>query len=333
MNKRIKNDTCINILMAKLDGTDLKILAKLDLNARTTAADIGRSLDMTKSSVLNNINNLEDKGIIQKYVSIINFFKLDYLSHRISMKFQHVNRKIEDEMLEYLKNSHLSWLCSRTRGKYDVICLFWSLNHQQLSDFWNDFLTKYRGYIKIADVVPHYFVTCAPLPFTKHQYKEAKEADLQINGRIEIDQTDRMILKIISSNARTPLANIGEVVGLSPNAIKYRMDNLIEKKVILGFKPFIDMKKLGYSTYKVDLNLNSFNNRLKIENYIRENPNTYSMIGTIGGSDIQIKAFSKKTDQLYEMLDGISDEFPDDILDHEFLEYPKTVKHNTMPDF
>jgi hypothetical protein len=103
--------------------------------------------------------------------------------------------------------------------------------------------------------------------------------------------------------------------------------------VISGFRPFVDMKKLGYSSYKIDINLNTYANKKEIEAIIRSNPSTYSMIKTIGGSDIQLKTFSRKTDQLYEMLDGINDAFSDDVAYYEFLEYPQSVKHITMPEF
>jgi DNA-binding Lrp family transcriptional regulator len=318
--------------MSKLDGTDLKILAQLDRKTRASAAEIGRELNLTKSAIGYSMAALEEKGIILKYFALIDFFKLGYLSHRISMKFQNINRKKEEEIIKFLKNSQLSWLLSKTRGKFDVICLFWSKSHKQLSDFWIDFLSKYRSYIRETEVVPHYSVSNAGLPFTR-EHTQAQDMEIKQSDFVEIDKTDRLILQILSNDGRASLSDIGKQVGLSSSAIKYRIDNLIEQKVISGFRPFVDMKKLGYSSYKIDIHLNTYSNKKEIDSMIRKNPSTYSMIQTIGGSDIELKAFSKKTDHLYEMLDGINDAFSDDVAYCEFLEYPQSIKYNTMPEF
>ncbi len=55
-----------------LDATDLSILQALQANARTSNAEIARKLDMAPSAILDRIRKLEQRGVIEGYLTRIN---------------------------------------------------------------------------------------------------------------------------------------------------------------------------------------------------------------------------------------------------------------------
>ncbi len=55
-----------------LDATDVAILELLQANARISNADIARQLDMAPSAILDRIRKLEQRGVIEGYVTRIN---------------------------------------------------------------------------------------------------------------------------------------------------------------------------------------------------------------------------------------------------------------------
>jgi len=55
-----------------LDHTDLAILNQLQVNARTSNADIARQLGMAPSAILDRIRKLEQRGVIRGYTARIN---------------------------------------------------------------------------------------------------------------------------------------------------------------------------------------------------------------------------------------------------------------------
>lgn len=61
----------------------------------------------------------------------------------------------------------------------------------------------------------------------------------------ELDETDRAILNLLSSNARRTLVDIGERVSLSVPAVKRRIEKLEQLQVILGYTTKIDHAKVG----------------------------------------------------------------------------------------
>ncbi|AIF68470.1 transcriptional regulator [Palaeococcus pacificus DY20341] len=61
-----------------------------------------------------------------------------------------------------------------------------------------------------------------------------------------IDERDRIILDILSKDARTPFTEIAKVLGISETAVRKRVKSLEEKGVIKGYKVEVDPAKLGY---------------------------------------------------------------------------------------
>lgn len=63
-----------------------------------------------------------------------------------------------------------------------------------------------------------------------------------------IDDLDRSILALLRDDARASYAEMGDRVGLSPSAVKRRMDRMIADDVIQGFTVLIDPEVDGRST-------------------------------------------------------------------------------------
>jgi len=50
-----------------------------------------------------------------------------------------------------------------------------------------------------------------------------------------MDATDRQLLALLRSNARTPVAKLASALGVSRGTVQHRIDRLIADRVLLGF--------------------------------------------------------------------------------------------------
>ena len=61
-----------------------------------------------------------------------------------------------------------------------------------------------------------------------------------------IDETDHLIIDVLLQRARASLAEIGDEIGLSPPAVKRRIDRLESVGVIRGYTVIVDHALLGF---------------------------------------------------------------------------------------
>ena len=87
----------------------------------------------------------------------------------------------------------------------------------------------------------------------------------------ELDTKDRKILEQLELNARQSSSQIAKKVGLSKDAVLYRIKNLEERKIILGYHSVLNLSKLGFLSYKIMLSFRDIDSNIEtsIINYIK----------------------------------------------------------------
>jgi DNA-binding Lrp family transcriptional regulator len=91
---------------------------------------------------------------------------------------------------------------------------------------------------------------------------------------VTLDLKDRKILYILAQEARTPPSIIARQVGLSKDAVKYRIKQLEKKEVIYNYITEVDTESLGYTGYDLFLRFNMPpENEHKISDYFNSHPN------------------------------------------------------------
>ena len=66
------------MIKSKLDSIDVKLLSQLNVNARTSVAELARLLNMSAPSVSERLRRLEECGIIQNFTIEVDPKKLGY---------------------------------------------------------------------------------------------------------------------------------------------------------------------------------------------------------------------------------------------------------------
>jgi len=317
---------------SNVDELDLKILAELDRDVRAPVAGIARKTEASINTVKNRMGDLEQAGVIKGYSIMVDFSRLGYLCNRLYLKLQYANRKVEESMLEYLKQSpHCAW-CSHSRGKFDVAALLLSKSNVQFLAIWNEFKKSFKPYVREVALVNYYGDVMTCLPFTKEVYKDERR-QTGLNEKVEIDQKDRMILEMLCANGRIPFTSIGEAVNLTSTAVKYRVDQLIEKKVIVASKLKVDLEKLGYLNFKIDFDLDAFEEKEKLEQCILDKSFGPQVIRTSSWADVEAQLCVKSEKELDAGLHEIRDQFSEQLRGYEVYEFTDEVKNVYMPGF
>lgn len=63
--------------------------------------------------------------------------------------------------------------------------------------------------------------------------------------RIDFDDIDKGILKLLQDDARIPYAEMAQRLGVAESTIRYRLKRLLESKVITRLTALLDPRKIG----------------------------------------------------------------------------------------
>ena len=171
--------------------------------------------------------------------------------------------------------------------------------------------------------------------FLIKDYKKTDREIIYITGggkRIEINEIDLKILKLLSINPRIPTIELSKNLEISTNTVLSRINDLIQKDIIQAYRININFPKIGYHCYKVNINLNDYNERGKIINYIKYNPHLAMIDKAIGYYDLELDFWLKDINHLHDVMDDLTMKFSNDIRDYEYVHDPNLHKLLYIPE-
>jgi Lrp/AsnC family transcriptional regulator, regulator for asnA, asnC and gidA len=119
----------------------------------------------------------------------------------------------------------------------------------------------------------------------------------------QLDDLDQKILTILLQDGRTPYAEIGKLLHVSPGTVHVRIKKLTELGVIIGNHIEVDYKLLGYdicSFLGIYLEKSSYYNKVASE--LKKLPEVVSAHYTTGNYSIFAKLICKDTQHLRDIL-------------------------------
>ncbi len=139
---------------------------------------------------------------------------------------------------------------------------------------------------------------------------------------------DRKILKELFDNARTPFSIIAKRVGLSKEVVNYRVKKLIERGILIRFNAVIDVNRLGWQIYFINIRLRNIDGVIEEEiiKVMTNHPNIAQVLKCIGNYDLILKVFVKDYVEVNNLIKNIEIKFKTHIgsytIDYVEQEFP-----------
>jgi DNA-binding Lrp family transcriptional regulator len=321
--------------MVKIDSKDREILYQLDLDARQSFAKIGKKVGLSKTVVAYRVNKLIENGIIKTFYTVIDAFKLGYISFRIYLVYQYMTQEKEKEMIDYFTSQKLNWWTISAEGRFDLAVIMWVKDINDFYAFWEETLRRFRD-----NFLEQQFSVYIQLYTYRHSYllddvNKHDRTRFEITGggkQAVIDELDYKLLRLIAPHARMPVKEIAQRLDTTVAVINYRIKKLMKQEVIQGFRADIDFGKLGYQFFKTDIDLKDYKQRGKIINYAKTNPHLIRIDKSVGISDLEIEYHVQSLDQFHQIMKDLINKFPDVIKKYKYVYASKLHKMNYMPE-
>jgi len=318
--------------MVKLDKKDKRILTMLDENARYSNSQIARKVGLSKPAIEYRLNRIEKNSLLFEFYTVIDFTKLGYSQYKIYFKFQNTSLEDEKKIIEYWKKADNSIWVAQIRGNWDLAISVLAKTNLEFGKILNQFMNKFSRFILLKDVL---LTEYSPI-YAREYLTETKPSEFVygIPSKIyKLDETDKRILKELATNARISILNLSEKIHLTRDIINYRIKKLMKEKVIVQFRAYPNLQKLGINHYKVIFRTKNFDvvAENKIKQYVSSHKKVTQFLKLIGSWDLEIEFETENEDELYKILTEIRKEFSGIIRDFDILRITETFKYDYFP--
>ena len=306
--------------MKKVDLKDRKILYQLDINSRQSFSQIGKKVGLNRAIIASRVKKLQERGIILNFSTNFDYLKLGFISLRFYFKYQYVTHEIKKEIIDYFVKSKYSIIVFSLEGSYDLLVLVLVKNISDIYSFWKKTLQKYGKYFAQRVYSNYVGESIYRKSFLIDKEDNRTEFILKRGGKkVDYDNVDFQILKLLTDNARIPTIEIARKLNLTTKTINERIKRLIKSGIILQFDITIDWSKLGYEFFKIDFYLREYSKINQIVRYIGMNPNLVYVDYTIGYADLELEFYLRNIAQLHQIVEDLFKKFPSSIKNYTYF--------------
>lgn len=321
--------------MVKIDKKDKLLLYFLSLNSRISHTQLAKALRLSKNTVKYRIQRLKKEGVIDKFASVVNLSALDYTTFTMLLRF---NEDIYEkkEIIEYFRNHKLIDWAVTLSGQWDMFIElvvkdfdeFYKLVSEIIDQF-GEMLNTYEVFFSNDILRVEHLIT----DFYKDLKLRQDLPEKRTDKKFEIDQMDRKILNILNQDSSLSYSRIAKELNTSFDVVRYRIRQLLNKRIIIKFSAEISLKKLGYTEYLYRIKLknvslekmNSLKKRIQMHNSV-----TYAFFDISSFNLFFVCAF-KTADEMDHLSRSLRKNYAEIIDDQEYLLIKEQLLFNMFP--
>lgn len=319
--------------MHKLDKKDKKILFELDQNSRQPIKQLAKKTKLSRDVVAYRMKQLEKRGIIKNYVTIVDYTKFGYQIIRLYLKLQNTTPELEERIAQFFLQQKDNLTIYKTDGHYNFAIGFLMKDIRTYHECWMEFSKQYKMYI--ADTKFSVFLDF--IHYNRNYLVEKKHhvETIVSTGSFQpytYDEKDIKLLSYVEENSRISLLELAKKLNMTATGVKYKLKNLEKQKVIVAYKLLLDTSKLGYEYYKVDLELEDVNVIPALNQFIIQHPNVIYRDIAVGGSDFEFDCEFASPHDFYAFMEELKELFPQRIRSYHYYKALKIYKYSYFPE-
>lgn len=227
-----------------------------------------------------------------------------------------------------MNHKNLVWVFS-CDGAWDFGITLLAKSAMEFDGLMKDFLGKFSENILYKSV----FLLVNAEHFIRGS-KETKVLEFEeYDEKIDLDDVDRKILSILSTNARMPYIEIAKNAKIGLDVVRYRMKKLIETKILKGFRVWLDLNKAERHLYKILVSLQNISPEKEkiLLDYCKNNRNVTFILKLVGNWDMKIEFIVKNNKEFHDKVIEIRNKFQEIIRSYEPLLVLDEYKANYYP--
>ena len=293
----------------ELDLKDKQLLYALDQNARQSLSEISKKLRLGRDIVGYRFNRLINNGYILGLHALVNPFALNYTVYKTYLKLEAKPLKVRALLASLKSNPKVYW-SALSYGNWDMFYTFLAESPEQAHYLEDSLLSDFADLIIEKETA----VNIDILAFNKdylsknsgHGFKYATPKSL-----LPTDALDFKIIRALAKNARVETLEMSKKFSVSPITITKRIEIMEANDIIIGYRPEIDLKKIGRTFFKARIYSAhiSKENEEKLLKYCHKIREITYCVRQIGSCPIELSLEVKSYESLTEIINNLKENF------------------------
>ncbi|MEW5996871.1 MAG: Lrp/AsnC family transcriptional regulator [Candidatus Micrarchaeota archaeon] len=281
------------------------------------------------------MRQLREAGTISLLFADVNLAKLGFKAYRIYLRFDVFDEKAEKEVVALFESYKRTLWGVVCEGAYDVLWRIVARDEKEVEDAINMMTERFGARIVEKTVVTTTYQTY--LSWNRAVGGE-RHPEFPLERVVEAEKRDETDMKILASlygDARATTVDLAGKVGLTPDAVRYRMDRLTREGFILGYTAWFDAKRMGFEYYKILINFRSITREKEKEflGFCLEHDNVVFLNKCIGSWDIEVDVIVENTAELHRFISGVKTKFGHVIGNHKYISAIEERMLNPIREF
>lgn len=304
----------------KLDKKDRLIMRELEQNSRQSYTKLGKKVGSSAETVEYRIKKLVNSGIIIRMFAEPNLHKLGLTTYRLFMKVENLTQKDEKAFVDYLMNHPRAQWFAEFEGVWDYTIRYSLRNEIELREELEKLMQRFGSFIKAKNIAitieQHYL----PSDHLTGGHGRIHHTSLKKEAKT-LDIIDQKIMFYLFENARMKTTELASKIGISPDAVQYRIKKLIKNGIISFFGVYYNPPSFGYTRYKIFfwLQYTEKEKEEKLIRYCMQHPHSSYLNKNAGDWDLEADFDAKNPQQLRDIIKTLRNKFSDIIRDHSVL--------------
>ncbi|KYK20560.1 hypothetical protein AYK25_04600 [Thermoplasmatales archaeon SM1-50] len=293
----------------KLDAYDKKILFELDIDSRTSASKIAKKLKIPKETVNYRIKRLKKYGWINRLYTIFNASLFGYSYYRVFLKFHKITASTETEIIDYITNDPTCTNLRIMEGKFDLVFLTIQKNSAELKGFLQCFFNLFGMHVEEKNIQMMMKTHKFNQKFLYKGKNIKKTCNHMDTKHYILDKIDLGIMKAISTDARTKLSDISQVLQKDSRLIEYHIKKMERLGIIVTYTTDLNLIKLRRERIQIDIALNDPIVIPQMINFFDRTNSCLFIHEMLGKYDLSVEIYVENDEILRDLLEKFKEQF------------------------
>lgn len=313
-----------------MDKMDIRLLDELDKNSRQPISQIAKKLKVNQNTLQFRLKRLIDEQIILGFYPSVDASKLGFIAFRVYFNFINTNPEDEEKILHELIKENICTVVAELEANYNVMFMAVVKNNQEFYNFWHQLKNKYRKFIEDEQIS---FISKVD-HFKRNYLLNTSRVGVESVGQsqqVKLDEGDKFILSLLTTNCRMSALEISDKISIPPRTVIYKIKQLEKKKIILGYRVNLNLNKIGYEYFKLNIKLSDTGKIKDLDSYCKQNHNVVFIDYTVSEWDYELDLEIENKQKLVDFIKNLKVKFSV-FKKIEIITFSKYHKIETIPN-